>query len=149
MKIVVDGDGCPGKLLIEKAAKEEKIEVVIFCDINHYITSEYSTIKCVDAGFQSVDMYVMNETKKNDIVVTQDFGVAAMVLGKKAFAIGPKGYVFDEGNIDKLLFERHISQKVRRSGGKTSSPSKRTSEDDDRLYRNLKKLIIKAKELEV
>lgn len=145
MKIIVDGDGCPGKHFIEKAAKEYGIPVVIYCDINHFITSDYSDVKCVDAGFQSVDMYVVNAAQKNDIVITQDFGVASMVLGKKAFALGPKGYIFNEENIDMLLFERHISQKVRRSGGKTSSHSKRKSEDDERLYVNLKKLIHKSK----
>lgn len=145
MKIIVDGDGCPGKHFIEKAAKEEGIPVVIYCDINHFITSDYSEVKCVDAGFQSVDMYVVNAAKSNDIVITQDFGVASMVLGKKAFALGPKGYIFTEENIDRLLFERHISQKVRRSGGRTSSISKRKSEDDERLYANLKKLIHKCK----
>lgn len=148
MKIVVDGDGCPGKSFIEKAAKEAGISVIIYCDINHFITSDYSEVKCVDAGFQSVDMYVANATKTNDVVVTQDFGVAAMVLGRKAFAIGPKGHIFSEDNIDRLLFERHMSQKFRRSGGRSSGPSKRTSEDDERLYYNLKKLINEAQTLE-
>jgi uncharacterized protein YaiI (UPF0178 family) len=43
-----------------------------------------------------------------------------------------------------MLFERHLSQKVRRSGGKTSNPKKRTTEDDERLKRNIERLIEKA-----
>ncbi|MCY6484395.1 YaiI/YqxD family protein [Clostridium aestuarii] len=146
MRIVVDADACPGRELIEKAAKENNIEVIMYSDINHVIRSDYSIIKVVDSGFQSVDMKVANEAQKGDIIVTQDFGVAAMVLGKKAYAISPKGYIYSDDNIDRLLFERHISAKVRRGGGKTSSPKKRTKDDNERLYKNLLKLIMKRGE---
>lgn len=141
MRIIVDADACPGKDIIEKLGKEHGLEIIMYCDINHFLSSDYSTIKYMDSGFQSVDMAVANEAKQNDIVVSQDFGVAAMVLGKKAFAISPKGYIYTNDNIDKLLFERHISAKVRRGGGKTSNQKKRSREDDERLYRNLLKLI--------
>ncbi|MCM0650748.1 YaiI/YqxD family protein [Clostridium swellfunianum] len=141
MRIIVDADACPGKDIIEKLGKEHGLEIIMYCDINHVLNSDYSIIKYMDSGFQSVDMAVANEAKQNDIVVSQDFGVAAMVLGKKAFAISPKGYIYTNDNIDKLLFERHISAKVRRGGGKTSNPKKRSKEDDERLYTNLLKLI--------
>ena len=141
MRIIVDADACPGRDLIEKAAKENNIEVIMMCDYNHVLKSDYSAIRYIESGFQSVDMAVANECKTGDIVVSQDYGVAAMVLGKKAFAISPKGYIYDDENIDRLLFERHISQKVRRSGGRTSNPKKRNEEDNERLYRNLLRLI--------
>ncbi|MBU3160897.1 YaiI/YqxD family protein [Clostridium frigoris] len=143
MRIIVDADGCPGKHLIEKAAKDNSIELIMFCDINHVLSSDYASIRYVDSGFQTVDMKVANEAKLNDIIITQDFGVAAMVLAKGSYAIGPKGHIYDNNNIDKLLFERHLSGKLRRSGGKTFGPKKRTSEDDDKLYNNLIKLILK------
>lgn len=141
MRIIVDADACPGKDEIERAAKEYDIEVLMFCDINHFLKSDYSKIIYCDSGFQSVDMKVANEAKKGDIVVTQDFGVATMVLGKKAYAISPKGYIYDDENIERLLFERHLSQKVRRGGGKTSNPKKRKKEDNEKLYFNIIKLI--------
>ena len=144
MRIIVDADGCPGKHLIEKAARENSIELIMYCDINHVLNSDYASIKYVDSGFQTVDMKVANEARLKDIVITQDFGVAAMVLAKGAYAIGTKGHIYDNDNIDKLLFERHISSKVRRGGGKTSGPKKRTNEDDEKLYNNLLKLILKA-----
>ncbi|MBN7576616.1 YaiI/YqxD family protein [Clostridium sp. 2-1] len=141
MKIIIDGDACPGISIIEKVAKEHNISVIIYCDIHHFIQSNYSVVKVVDSGFQSVDMYVMNETKEGDIIVSQDYGVAAICLSKKAKVINPKGYIYYEKNIDRLLEERHISQKIRRSGGKTSNPKKRTDEDNIRLEKNLLKLI--------
>lgn len=145
MKIIVDGDGCPGMKYIEKLAKEERIDLVVYSTIDHNITLDYGIVKRVDKGFQSVDMYVINETHENDVVVSQDFGVAAMALGKKAFAVSPKGMVFSDDNIDRLLFERHMSQKARRAGLKGKNASKRKSEDDLRLYETLKKVVQKAK----
>ena len=145
MRIIVDADGCPGKNLIEKAAIDHSIELIMYCDINHVLNSDYASIRYVDSGFQSVDMKVANEAKSKDIVITQDFGVAAMVLAKGAYAMGPKGHIYDDSNIDKLLFERHMSGKLRRSGGKTFGPKKRTKVDDEQLYYNLVKLILKAK----
>ncbi|WP_125152885.1 YaiI/YqxD family protein [Clostridium rectalis] len=141
MRILVDADACPGRDIIEKAARENKLEVIMYCDMNHIINSKYSIVKYVESGYQSVDMALVNSTRKGDIVVSQDFGVAAMVLGKKAYAINPKGYIYSDNNIDRLLFERHISSKVRRGGGKISNMKKRCSEDDLRLYNNLIKLI--------
>lgn len=137
MRIIIDGDACPGISIIEKVAKIYKVEIIIFCDINHFIQSDYSTVKIVDMGFQSVDMYVINETKENDIVISQDYGIAAICLGKNAEVINPKGYIYNKGNIDTLLDLRYISQKIRRSGGRSANQKKRTYEDDKRLEKNL------------
>lgn len=141
MKIIIDGDACPSIPIIESIARDNGIEVLIYCDINHFIRSDYSTVKVVDSGFQSVDMYVVNNTREYDIVVTQDYGVAALCLPKKADVINPKGYIYSEKNIDRLLEERHISQKIRKAGGRTPNPKKRSKEDEERLINNLKKLI--------
>jgi len=141
MKIIIDGDACPGISIIEKIAKDYEVSIIIYCDIHHFIQSDYSEVKIVDSGFQSVDMYVMNETKEGDIVVSQDYGVAAICLSKKAKVINPKGFIYDEKNIDRLLEERHISQKIRRGGGKTFNAKKRTEEDNLRLEKNLIRLM--------
>ena len=141
IRILVDADACPGKSIIEKAAMQHNIQVIMFCDVNHILTSDYSTIVYADSGFQSVDMKLVNEVKPYDVISTQDFGVAAMILPKKAYAISPKGYIYSEDNIQRLLFERHLSHKARKSGKKTSNPKKRNSEDDERLYKNLLKII--------
>ena len=141
MKIIIDGDACPGISIIEKVAITRNIPVKLYCDIHHFIQSDYIDVKIVDSGFQSVDMYVMNEAKSGDIVVSQYYGVAAICLSRKAGVINPKGYIYNEDNIQRLLEERHISQKIRRGGGKTSNPKKRVKEDDIRLEKNLIKLI--------
>ena len=141
MKIIIDGDACPSIPIIENIAKKYEVNVLIFCDFNHYINSSYSEVRIVDSGFQSVDMHVVNNTCKNDIVISQDYGVAAMCLPKKAYVINPKGYIYSEENIDRLLEERHLSQKIRRGGGITPNPKKRNKDDEKRLENNLERII--------
>lgn len=145
IRIIVDGDGCPGISYIEKVAKEENIDLLVYSTIDHNINLDYGEVKRVDAGFQSVDMYVINDTKEGDIVISQDFGVAALALGKKAYAISPKGMIFSNDNIERLLFERHLSQKARKAGLRGKNASKRKKEDDINLYNTIKKVINKEK----
>lgn len=141
MRIIVDGDACPGISIIENIAKKYNIELILYCDINHYIILNYGDVRVVDSGFQSVDMKVSNECTENDIVVSQDYGVAAICLGKKAKVISPKGYIYNDDNISAMLEQRHINQKIRRGGGKTANAKKRTAEDDKRLHKNILFLI--------
>ena len=86
---------------------------------------------------------MINLCKKNDIVVTQDYGVAAMALGKGAYAIHQSGKWYTDQNIDQLLMERHFGKKARRASGKNhlKGPKKRTEEDDVRFFRSFEKLI--------
>ena len=137
IKIIVDGDACPGISIIENIAKKYELELIIYCDIHHYITVDYGEVRVVDSGFQSVDMKVVNVCLENDIIVSQDYGVAAMCLAKKGKAINPKGYIYNNENIDSMLEQRHISQKIRKSGGRTKNSKKRSTADDERLRKNL------------
>ncbi|HCW04405.1 MAG TPA: YaiI/YqxD family protein [Clostridium sp.] len=141
MKIIVDGDGCAGRHIIERIAKDFNIPLLIFCDIHHMISSDYAEVKIVDSGFQSVDMYVVNNCRSGDIIVSQDYGVAALCLPKGARCISPYGYIFNEKNIERLLLERHIKAQIRKAGGRTNNMKKRSSEDDRKLEENLIKLI--------
>ena len=110
MHIYVDADACPVKGIIERVAKENKIPVTMVIDVNHILTSDYSEIVTVSQGADSVDLYLINRVKKGDIVVSQDYGVAALALGKGAKAVSNSGLIFDDSNIDKLLFERNSYQ---------------------------------------
>ena len=141
MNILVDADACPVKDIIVKIAKGHSLKVIMLCDTSHMLNDGYSEIVVVDKSRDSVDFALVNKIKKGDIVVTQDYGVAAMSLAKGAKVLNQNGMVYHEGNMDRLLFERHISQKVRRSGGRTSGPGKRTAEDNERFEKAFKNLI--------
>lgn len=135
MQILVDADACPVKGIIIRIAKQYNLPVTMLIDTSHELNDGYSRVITVDKARDSVDIALINLAKAGDIVVTQDYGVAAMALGKKAKAINQNGLVFTDGNIDKLLFERHIGQKVRRAGGRTTNAKKRTKEDDGKFER--------------
>ncbi|MBE5924698.1 MAG: hypothetical protein E7271_09575 [Lachnospiraceae bacterium] len=117
MKIYVDADACPVVRIVEQVANQYNIPVTLLCDTNHILTSDYSEVKVVGAGADAVDFALIGMIDKDahDIVVTQDYGVAAMALGKNAFVIHQSGKWYTNENIDQMLLERHLSKKARRS----------------------------------
>jgi len=133
MKILVDADACPVKPIIVRIAKQRGIPVTMLIDTSHELNDGYSTIITVDKNANSVDFALMALLNRDDIVVTQDYGLAAMALGKGAKAINQNGLVFTGENIDRLLMDRHVGQEVRRRGGRTKGPAKRTKEDNARF----------------
>jgi len=133
MRILVDADACPVKEIIVRVAKKRNIPVIMLIDTSHQLCDGYSEIITVDKQADSVDFALMGLLAGDDIAVTQDYGLAAMVLGKGARAVNQNGLVYTNENIDKLLVERHIGQKVRRGGGRTKGPAKRTKEDNARF----------------
>ena len=133
MRVLVDADACPVKEIIVRLAKEHNIPVTMLIDTAHQLNDGYSEVIIVDKQADSVDFALMGLLTCEDIVVTQDFGLAAMVLGKGARAVNQNGLIYSDANIDRLLMDRHIGQKVRRSGGRTKGPAKRTKEDNERF----------------
>lgn len=111
MQILVDADACPVITIVERTAREKGIPVVLLCDTNHVLHSDYSEIRIIGAGADAVDFALVNLCKKGDIVVTQDYGVAAMALGKGAFGIHQSGIRYTQDNMDQLLLERHLSKR--------------------------------------
>lgn len=140
MKILIDADGCPVVDVTVAVAKKFKVEVVIVCDTSHMIEREYARTILVQKGMDAVDFVIANQVTQCDIVVTQDYGLAAMVLSKKAHGINQNGFVYTEGNIDQLLFRRHVAKVARKSGTRLKGPKKRTPEDDQRFKEGLIKL---------
>ncbi len=145
MKILVDADACPVVSIVERIAKQQNIEVILLCDTNHVLHSDYSEVKIIGAGADAVDFALVNLCNKGDIVVTQDYGVAAMILGKGAVGIHQSGRWYTNDNIDQMLMERHINKKARRVKGKhhLKGPAKRTEEDDRRFEESFVRLIEK------
>ena len=105
----------------------------------------YNTVKVIGAGADAVDIALINLCRRGDIVVTQDYGVAALALGKGAKAIHQSGKRYTDDNIDGLLMERHLAKKARRSGKHhVKGPAKRTEEDDKRFAERFERMITQA-----
>ena len=142
MTIYIDADACPVTRIAEDIARNHGIPVALLCDTNHQLTSDYSTIKVISAGADAVDIALINLCKRGDVVVTQDYGVAALALGKGARAIHQSGKWYTDDNIDGLLMERHLTKKARRSGKHhLKSPAKRTEKDDRRFAESFERMI--------
>ena len=146
MQILIDADSCPVVGIVEKIAKQNSISCTLLCDTNHVINSDYSQVKIIGAGADAVDFALINICYKGDIVVSQDYGVAAMALGKGAYAIHQSGKWYTNDNIDQLLMERYLAKKARMGKGKhhLKGPSKRTREDNKRFEDSFVRLVEKA-----
>ena len=130
MRVLIDADGCPVVDIAVSICRQTATECLILCDTAHCI--EYEGVKTLvfDQGADSVDFALVNLVQENDIVITQDYGLASMCLAKKARVIHQDGYEYTQENIDALLTVRHVSAKIRRSGGRLRGPKKRTQEQN-------------------
>ena len=146
MQIFVDADACPVVGIVENVAEKYNIPVTLLCDTNHVLTSEYSEVIVVGAGADAVDYKLISICHRGDIVVSQDYGVAAMALGKGAYAIHQSGKWYTDDNIDQMLMERHLNKKARRSSYKNhvKGTRKRTEEDEIRFAQSFERMVMKS-----
>lgn len=141
MKILVDADACPKGALAACFALGKQYEVSVYtvANYNHHIASEHHIV--VDNGTQQADLKIANLTQSGDVVVTQDWGLAALILGKGAFCLSPGGREYKRETIDFLLEEREAKAKFRRAGNRTRGPKKRTDTEDVLFAQALERLI--------
>ncbi|MFC5651729.1 YaiI/YqxD family protein [Paenibacillus solisilvae] len=140
--IVVDADACPVKREIVEVARTYAVPVLMVASYDHRLEPEAGVqIMQVDRSDQSVDLYISNHIAKGDIVVTQDFGLATIVLSRGAIALSPRGQEYDESNIEYLMERRHELAKRRRGGGKTKGPKAMSSEDRVCFQQKLTKVL--------
>lgn len=143
MRILVDADACPVVRITEQVAEEMGIQVTLLCDTNHVLQSDYSEVITVGTGADAVDFKLVSICQRGDLVVTQDYGVAAMILVKGAYGIHQSGKWYTNENIDQMLMERHMAKKARNAKKKhhLKGTAKRTEEDDQRFEESLRRLI--------
>ena len=150
MHIYVDADACPVVGIVESLAEKYNIPVTLLCDTNHIIYSDYSEVITVGAGADAVDYKLINMCHKGDIVVSQDYGVAAMALVKGGYGFPRAGPGISDETVDRMLMERHLNKKARRASHKNhiSGPRKRTDADDEHFAQSFEKMIrtVQAKE---
>ena len=141
MRILIDGDGCPQKEQIISIANEYHLKVILFVDYAHVMNHDLCEVRYCEIGQDSVDLMVTNEVKKNDLVITQDYGLAALVLNKGAKVLHVNGMVIDCHNIDELLYQRYLGHQNRKLDKHIKGPKKRTLQDQNQFIDQLKLLI--------
>ena len=129
MTIYIDADACPVTRIAEEIARRHGIPVVLLCDTNHLLTSEYSAVRVVGAGPDAVDLALINLCRRGDIVITQDYGVAALALGKGAGAIHQSGMWYTDGEHRPAADGAPSGQE---GAPERQAPSERARETDER-----------------
>ncbi|HAP2813601.1 TPA: YaiI/YqxD family protein [Enterococcus faecalis] len=132
MKIFVDGDGSPVKETVIEVAVEKALDVVIVTSVDHYSLKDYPenvSFVYVDKGADAADFKIVQLIKKGDLLITQDYGLASLVLLKGVLVLHQLGYQYTKENIDGLLEQRYFSGQIRRKGGRTKGPKPFTDQD--------------------
>ena len=140
MRVLIDGDASPVKELAINICKEFNIKCIIYLDYAHEYESDYADVIFCDKHKDSVDLRISNDCMKDDIVITQDYGLATLILSKGGVVVHNNGYIINNNNIDSLLESRYLGNKLR---GKTriKGPRKRTIDDDIKFSNTLRFLL--------
>jgi uncharacterized protein len=143
LTIRVDADACPVNVRrnLERVARQYHLELIYYIDDSHELYPEYGQVRQVGQSRDAVDLALVNQTRSQEIVVTQDYGLAALVLARKAKAIHPGGMLYTDQNIDRLLMERHLAARARQAGERFRNPKKRQKGDDLHFGEQLRRLI--------
>lgn len=130
MEIYIDADGCPVVNQTIQTAEKFGVTVIVLCDTAHEIERKGAKTIIVSQGADSVDFALVNLLKPNDIVITQDYGLAAMCLARQAIVLNQDGMQYTNANIDALLLARHTAKKIRNAGGRLKGNPKRREEQN-------------------
>lgn len=130
MRLLIDADACPVVDIAIRTAKKHGVPVTLVCDDAHEMRREGAETVTVLRGADSADLRLVNLLSRGDIVVTQDYGLAALCLARGARALDQNGRIYDDENIDSLLGMRHVAARVRRGGGRLKGPPKRERSRD-------------------
>ena len=141
MRIFIDADGCPVVNETVSLCREYKKEGTIICDTSHEIEKDGAKTVVVEKGADSADFKIVNLIEKGDIVISQDYALAAMCLSRGARVINQNGLEYTDKNIDSLLMSRFIAKKVRNAGGRLKGPPKRTKEQTESFVKKLREIL--------
>lgn len=144
MKIIVDADACPVKNEIIEVAATFDLSVLLVMSIAHYSFDslpEHVESIYVEKGADRADFKIVQLAKENDVIVTQDYGLASLLLPKGCRVIHHKGYEYTDHNIDRLLETRHFSALQREAGQRTKGPSVFTEDDRKKFKLYFEQLI--------
>lgn len=141
MRILVDADSCPVVYSTIALAKAHKTECLLLCDTSHVFERNGAKTLTFSKGADSVNFASVNLVQPGDIVVTQDYGLAAMFLARNAVVLNQDGMEYTPDNIDALLLQRHTAKKILNAGGRLKGLSKRRREQDDAFRAKLEYLL--------
>lgn len=140
-RILIDADGCPVVDESIAVAKRCALVCLLLCDTSHRFERDGAQMLVFSKGADSVDFALVNLVRAGDLVVTQDYGLAAMCLARGVRVLSQDGMEYTADNIDALLMARHTAKKIRNSGGRLKGARARTHEQDDAFVASLNALL--------
>jgi len=132
MKILIDADASPVKNEVIELARDYQLTVTLVSSIAHYsddVYPDFVDTVYVEKGAEQADYKIVALTEPGDIIVTQDYGLASLLLPKGCYVVHHKGYEYTSDNIDALLQSRYLSALQRQSGQRTKGPRPFTDAD--------------------
>ena len=145
--IVVDGDACPVKKEIAEVGRAFGVPVLMVSSYDHALKAEEGvTVVQVDRGDQSADLYIANHISAGDVVLTGDYGLAALALGKRCSVLSFRGQEYDDSKMDFMLEGRHARAVERRRGHYSKGPKPITAEEKIYFQHKMTKLLILLQE---
>ena len=143
MRVLVDADGCPVTRIAVRVAAEYGVSCVVFCDMAHEFRELGSSVEVVtvSTGADSADFALVNRAERGDIVVTQDFGLAAMCMARGAVPLDQNGRIYSDDNIGLLLEQRNMAKRLRRGGARHKGPKPRRDFQDAAFARTWRSLL--------
>lgn len=125
-KIWVDADACPKviKEVIFNVSFKNQIPVILVA--NSYLSfpkPSHITLIQVEKGDDVADQYIATNSDTQDLVITADIPLAAMIIEKGGTAINPRGEIYDEENIQERLTMRNFLKDLRDAGEIKGGPS--------------------------
>lgn len=153
MRIIIDADACPRKIknICTKIALKYNLELIMVIDDSHKLMGKFKIIQ-VSTSKNAVDLEIVKISSKEDIVITQDYGLASMVINKSFATLHPNGTIYNNNNLESLMFQKYIGDKVRREGGKIKGffkkPKKEKISFEETLIKTIEEYLINNKTME-
>ena len=141
MKVLIDADACPVVDIVVRLCAKHAVPCLLLCDTAHAVYREGTETLIFDKGADSVDFALVNRACPGDIVITQDYGLASMCLGRNARVLHQDGWEYTLDNISGLMEQGHANKKHRLAGGRTKGPSKRTRQQDEAFAKAFQQML--------
>ncbi|MFR7592690.1 MAG: DUF188 domain-containing protein [Longibaculum sp.] len=141
MRLLIDGDACPDKVEIKKIAQDYNIEMIVYIDYAHVMEDDYYRVVECEIGKDSVDMQMIKDARSGDLVITQDYGLASLLLCKNVKVLHVSGKEIHNGNVEELLMSRYLSAQQRKKDKHLKGPSKRDQETRDYFLKQIEKIL--------
>ena len=133
MQILIDADACPVVDIAIVAGLRYRVKCALFCDTSHDIRRSGAITVVVDKAAEHTPVALSRCAAKDDIVITQDYDLAALCLGRGAKVLHHDGWEYTSENIEELLMQRQQEMEARAKRVRTRREKPRTA-DQDRAF---------------